>query len=439
MRDEVHDAERVGRVLDEGQQVLDPVLDVALAHADRDLLVEERLHRQRVGLAAVDARDGDGAAAADRVERRVQRREAVDARDVHDLLRDAVGQEARSLLRERGGGAAVRLHADGLDHGVGPAAVDHLAQLVSHVVGEVEGLDAVALGHGAALGDGIHRDDAVAEVLADAGRELADRAEAHDAERAALGHVRVLHALPGGGEDVAEEEVALVGELGVHDDRVDVGERHAEALGLAAGDGSVHLAEAVERGAAALRLHLRGLALREQALVAHEAVVARDDEGDDDAVADLELRDGAADLLDDAHVLVAEHVVLLEERSEDLVEVEVGSADRGRRDADHRVGVLLDHGVGDLLDLDVVDALPGECLHRAPSSSGADPRGTRAPPHNALAGCPPSEGQAASRQRGHPGAAIRELRARGRGPLRRSAPGSRSSTTRPDRGGSEGR
>jgi hypothetical protein len=182
--------------------------------------------------------------------------------------------------------------------------------------------------------------------------------------------VRVLHALPGGGEDVAEEEVALVGELAVHDDRVDVGERHAEALGLAAGDGSVHLAEAVERGAAALRPHLRGLALREEALVAHEAVVARDDERDDDAVADLELRDGAADLLDDAHVLVPEDVVLLEERAEDLVEVEVGSADRGRRDADHRVGVLLDHGVGDLLDLDVVDALPGECLHGAPSALG---------------------------------------------------------------------
>ena len=53
---------------------------------------------------------------------------------------------------------------------------------------------------------------------------------------------------------------------------------------------------------------------------------------------------------DDAHGLVAEHVALAQVRAEHAVEVEVGSADRGGRDADDRVGRFLDDGVGDVDD-----------------------------------------------------------------------------------------
>jgi hypothetical protein len=57
-------------------------------------------------------------------------------------------------------------------------------------------------------------------------------------------------------------------------------------------------------------------------------VPARDLEGHDDAVPDGDVRDLAADLLDDAHRLVAEHVALGHERPEDLVE---GARPAGQR------------------------------------------------------------------------------------------------------------
>ena len=53
-------------------------------------------------------------------------------------------------------------------------------------------------------------------------------------------------------------------------------------------------------------------------------------------------RDLGADLLDDAHRLVAEDVALVDERAEHLVEVQVRAAQAGRGDADDRVGGLLD-------------------------------------------------------------------------------------------------
>jgi hypothetical protein len=53
---------------------------------------------------------------------------------------------------------------------------------------------------------------------------------------------------------------------------------------------------------------LRGLALGVQLPFTHPAAPARDVEGDDDPVAGFSWLDLAADLLDDAHRLVAEHV-----------------------------------------------------------------------------------------------------------------------------------
>src|SRR3954447_13468266 len=64
-----------------------PALDVRLAHAQLDLLVEERQHRQRVRLAAIDAAERDRPAAAHDVDRGVERRQPVDARSLHHLLR----------------------------------------------------------------------------------------------------------------------------------------------------------------------------------------------------------------------------------------------------------------------------------------------------------------------------------------------------------------
>ena len=80
----------------------------------------------------------------------------------------------------------------------------------------------------------------------------------------------------------------------------------------------------------------------------------------------LDVGDLGADLLDDAHRLVAEDVALVHERAEHLVEVQVGAADAARGDADDRVGRLLDRRVGDRVDANVALAVPGDCLHRAP-------------------------------------------------------------------------
>ncbi len=74
--------------------------------------------------------------------------------------------------------------------------------------------------------------------------------------------------------------------------------------------------------------------------------------------------DLGADLLDHAHRLVAEDVAGVDERAEDLVEVQVRAADAGRGDADDRVGRLLDRRVVDGVDADVVRSVPGHCLHR---------------------------------------------------------------------------
>ena len=88
---------------------------------------------------------------------------------------------------------------------------------------------------------------------------------------------------------------------------------------------------------------------------------AGDVERDHHAIALGDVGDLGADLLDDAHRLVAEDVALAHERAEDLVEVQVGAADAGRRDADDRVGRVFDARVGDVVDADVgaVGVAPG--------------------------------------------------------------------------------
>ena len=85
-------------------------------------------------VAAVDAGQRDGPAAADDLDRRVQRAEAVDARRLHDLARDGVGEEAGEGVRELAARRAVRLHADRVDHRVGAAAAGELAHGAGDVV-----------------------------------------------------------------------------------------------------------------------------------------------------------------------------------------------------------------------------------------------------------------------------------------------------------------
>ncbi len=362
------DAERV--VLDQhGQQLVGPAADVGLPHPDLHLLVEQLHHRHRVGHAAVDAGDRDGAAAAHRVDGGVQGGEAVQAGLLHHRLGDRVGQQTGHLLDDLRTGGAVGLHADGVDHGVRTAPAGGLADDVADAadlvgVVEVQRLGPEGLHALEPLGHPVDGEDAVSGADAHPRGHVADRAGAEDEERAALGDVGVLQRLPRGRQHVGEEEEAVVGVLVRHLDRQEVREGDAEVLRLPAGDLAVELAVAEEARAGAVLVVLRGLALAVEALPAHPARAAADVERYDDAVAYAEVGDGRADLLDDAHRLVADDVAGLHERGEGLVEVQVGAAQAGGGDLDDRVGRLLDPRVGYVGDLHVVDALPGDCLHR---------------------------------------------------------------------------
>lgn len=95
----------------------------------------------------------------------------------------------------------------------------------------------------------------------------------------------------------------------------------AQKLGLTARHLAVELGVAEQRGAHPLVTDLRGLALRLQPALTHEAVPAGDVEGDHHPIAGRDARHLAADRLDDAHGLVPEHVAFPDERPEHFVEM----------------------------------------------------------------------------------------------------------------------
>jgi hypothetical protein len=197
----------------------------------------------------------------------------------------------------------------------------------------------------------------------DAPGHLADRAEPVDGERPARGDVRVLHGLPGRRQHVGQEQEALVGRALGDLDGAEMGLRHAQVLGLPAGHAAVEVRVAEEARALAVLVAGGRLALREQRLLAVEAVPAGDVERDDDAVAGGDVAHLGPDLLDDAHRLVADDVALLHLDDLAAVEVQVRAADRRRGDADDRVGRLLDRRIGDLVDAHVLLAMPDDGLH----------------------------------------------------------------------------
>ena len=114
------DAEGILVAVEQGHDLVDPAFDVGLAHAQLDLLVEQVHHRHRVDLPAVHAAEGDRPASPDQVDREVQRGHAVDAGLLDHLLGDRIGEEAGHRLGQLPEGRALRLHSDGVDHGVGP-------------------------------------------------------------------------------------------------------------------------------------------------------------------------------------------------------------------------------------------------------------------------------------------------------------------------------
>jgi len=165
--------------------------------------------------------------------------------------------------------------------------------------------------------------------------------------------------VPAGREDVGQHRVVqfVLGPLR-QSQRVPVGPRHPQRLGLAAGV-RPHVGIAV--GAT----REPGVDLGAEAGVAGlavPAVPAADVERQHDPVALLQTADAGTDLLHHAHVLVAQGLPGLD-RGPALVHVEVRPADVGRRDADDGVVRVHDRGVGDVGDGDVRRAVVDERAH----------------------------------------------------------------------------
>ena len=166
---------------------------------------------------------------------------------------------------------------------------------------------------------------------------LADRAEAEDRDRTAVGDRRRTRP-PATRSEARRRGTGTGRRRALGDlDRPELRLRHAQELGLTAGHLAVELRVAEQRRTGAGVAVLGRLALREQVLIAHPAVPAGDVEGDHDPVAGGDVGDLRSDLLDDAHRLVTEHVAGVEVRPEHRVEMEVGAAETGRGDADDRI------------------------------------------------------------------------------------------------------
>jgi len=86
------------------------------------------------------------------------------------------------------------------------------------------------------------------------------------------------------------------------------------------------------------------------------------------------VRDLRADLLDDAHRLVAEDVAGVDERPEHLVEVQVRAAETARGHPDDRVRRVLDPRIRHVVDTHVAGATVGECSHGQGGYPTADNR-----------------------------------------------------------------
>jgi hypothetical protein len=204
-------------------------------------------------------------------------------------------------------------------------------------------------------------------------RELADRSGAEDGDDLAATDVAELGAHVAGREDVREEQDLLVLEVVLDLQRADVREWHARILGLPAGVAAreVRVAEDSRGGVAEQllsqpRVRVGVLAQGEQLLLAVPAVSASDRERNDDAVANLQVRDAAAGLHDLAHELVAEDIALLHRRDEAVVQVKIRAADRGRGHAHDGVTPVHDRRIRHVVDAHVVLAVPAGGSHGRP-------------------------------------------------------------------------
>ena len=265
------------------------------------------------------------------------------------------------------------LHPDAIDALFRALAVGELLESLQDAFAfEVDGDGAAGFGHAEPLGQAVDRDHLVgAEQNGAADRHLSDGTAAPDRDRIGRLDVALHGRLPAGREDVAEKQHLLVGNAVGDLDAGGIGKRHAQVLGLAAGIAAGQMGVAEQAGrrvsehlVGEMTLAVGGLADREIAALALVAFAANDREGNDDAVALLQLAvDAGADLDHFAHGLVAHDVAGQHARDEIVEEVQVRTADGAARDLDDGIARVLDFRIGDGVAADVFLAVPNQRLH----------------------------------------------------------------------------
>ncbi len=308
----------------------------------------------------------------------MQGRQSIDSDLGHQFLGEGVGQQRCHRVGRFADRRSVGLHTDGVDDRVRSAPVGERADLGDQLVpvGERDDVEAVVPGAVEAFRHEIDGDDSVgAAVSRDPAGHVADRPEAEHRDAAAGRNRRVLDGLPRCRQDVGEVDEAIIDGAGGNLDRPVSGVRNTQILSLSTSHGPVELRVAEQRRARPVLSDLGRLTLRLQASVAHEARPARDLEGHDDPITWVQTVDLAPHLLDDSHRLMPEHIALAHERSKDLVQVQIGTTQTGRRHLDDGVRRLLDDRVGNGVHPDVPLAMPDCCSHRRlPVSWRASPQ-----------------------------------------------------------------
>ena len=107
-----------------------------------------------------------------------------------------------------------------------------------------------------------------------------------------------------------------------------------------------------------LRIGVGAVAARKQALLAKPALAAADGEGDDNAIADLEVFDFGAQLNHLAHVFVTENIAALHGGLVAVKQMKIRAADGASGDFDDRVAGMLNFWIRYGIYPDVAFSVP---------------------------------------------------------------------------------
>ena len=109
--------------------------------------------------------------------------------------------------------------------------------------------------------------------------------------------------------------------------------------------------------------------MRWKIVLAEKTSAARDWKRNHYAIAFVQILDGTAFFFDYAHELVAEDKIF-QLRKEAVVNVEIGSADGSRGDAENNVPRLLNFRIVDVIDFDAARSVKNERFHLSKRKAG---------------------------------------------------------------------